>query len=133
MPQKKKYKSIVIIGTSAGGIKAVKQILSQLPKDFFAPIIIVQHMNSFMNMFFIDYLNSHSAIKVKEVNHMEVLVAGTAYYVPPNYHGLLEHGRLLLNSDAKVNFSRPSIDVLFESVAFEEKENVRPIKMAAMA
>ena len=119
----KKYKSIVIIGVSAGGITAVKKVLSKLPRDFYAPIVIVQHMNSYMNMFFIDYLNSHTALEVKEVNHMELLLAGTVYYIPPNYHGLLENGRLLLNSDAKVNFSRPSIDVFFESVAFEEKEN----------
>jgi len=120
----KKYKRIVIIGASAGGINAVMQILSKLPSDFGAPIVIAQHMNAFMNMFFIDYLNSNTSLKVREVKHMELLLPGRVYYIPPNYHGLLEEGRLLLNSDAKVNFSRPSIDVFFESVAFEEKENI---------
>lgn len=123
MKKVKKYQSLVIIGASAGGINAVKQILSRLPVDFSAPIIIAQHMSSLMNMFFIDYLNSHTALHVKEVNHMELLLPGRVYYIPPNYHGLLEDGRILLNSDAKVNFSRPSIDVFFESVAFEDGEN----------
>ena len=123
MTHRKKYKNLVIIGTSAGGINAVRQVLSRLPVNFKAPIIVVQHMNSFMNMFFIDYLNSHTALNVREVNHMELLLPGRVYYIPPNYHGLFEDGRILLNSDAKVNFSRPSIDVFFESVAFEDGEN----------
>lgn len=120
----KKYKKLVVIGTSAGGINASRQIISSLPKDFPAPIVIIQHMNSFMNMFFIDYLNSHSQLKVKEVQHMELLLPGRVYYASPNYHALLENGKVLLNADAKVNFSRPSIDVFFESAAFEEKENL---------
>jgi len=123
LTHRKKYKNLVIIGTSAGGINAVRQVLSRLPVNFKAPIIVVQHMNSFMNMFFIDYLNSHTALNVREVNHMELLLPGRVYYIPPNYHGLFEDGRILLNSDAKVNFSRPSIDVFFESVAFEDGEN----------
>ena len=123
MTHRKKYKNLVIIGTSAGGINAVRQVLARLPVNFNAPIVVVQHMNSFMNMFFIDYLNSHTALNVREVNHMELLLPGRVYYIPPNYHGLFEDGRILLNSDAKVNFSRPSIDVFFESVAFEDGEN----------
>lgn len=122
--QRKKYQKLVIIGASAGGINAVRQVISQLPSQFPAPIVIVQHMNSFMNMFFIDFLNSHSSLKVKEVNHMELLIPGRVYYAPPNYHALLQDGRILLNADAKVNYSRPSIDVFFESAAFEEKENL---------
>lgn len=122
--QSKKYQKLVIIGASAGGINAVRQVISHLPSQFPAPIVIVQHMNSFMNMFFIDFLNSHSSLKVKEVNHMELLVPGRVYYAPPNYHALLHDGRVILNADAKVNYSRPSIDVFFESAAFEEKENL---------
>lgn len=120
----KKFEKIVVIGASAGGINAVKQILSAMPKNFPAPIIIAQHMNSFMNMFFLDYLNSYTQLKVKEVQHMELLMPGRVYYIPPNYHALYENYRIVLNADAKVNYSRPSIDVLFESVAFEERENV---------
>lgn len=122
--QHRKYDKIVVIGASAGGINAVRLLISALSKDFPVPIVIAQHMNAFMNMFFLDYLNSHSQLKVKEANHMELLMPGRVYYIPPNYHALYENSRLLLNADAKVNFSRPSIDVLFESVAFEEKEKV---------
>lgn len=120
----KKFNKIVVIGTSAGGISAVNQLISELPVTFGAPILVAQHMNSFMNMFFLDYLNSHTHLKVKEVQHMERLMPGRVYYIPPNYHALYENSRVLLNADAKVNYSRPSIDVLFESVAFEEGENV---------
>lgn len=112
----------MVIGTSAGGISAIRQILSALPKHFPAPVVVAQHMNSFMNMFFLDYLNSHTQLKVKEVQHMELLLPGRVYYIPPNYHALYDNCRIVLNADAKVNFSRPSIDVLFESIAFEENE-----------
>ncbi len=122
--KRKKYQKLVIIGASAGGINAVRQVISQLPSQFPAPIVIVQHMNSFMNMFFIDFLNSHSSLKVKEVKHNELLFPGRVYYAPPNYHALLQDGCVILNADAKVNYSRPSIDVFFESAAFEEKENL---------
>ena len=114
----------MVVGASAGGINAVRRLLSPLPKNFAAPIVIAQHMNSFMNMFFLDYLNSHTQLKVKEAQHMELLLPGRVYYIPPNYHSLYENSRVSLNADAKVNYSRPSIDVLFESVAFEEKEKV---------
>ncbi|NPD46464.1 MULTISPECIES: chemotaxis protein CheB [unclassified Lentimicrobium] len=124
LDEKKKYQKLVIIGASAGGINAVRQVVSRLPKNFAAPIVVIQHMNSFMNMFFIDFLNSHSSLKVKEANHMELLLPGRVYYAPPNYHALLEEGRVILNADQKVNYSRPSIDVFFESAAFEEKENL---------
>jgi two-component system chemotaxis response regulator CheB len=119
-----KFEKIVVVGASAGGINAVRRLLSPLPKNFAAPIVIAQHMNSFMNMFFLDYLNSHTQLKVKEAQHMELLLPGRVYYIPPNYHALYENTRIILNADAKVNYSRPSIDVLFESVAFEEKEKV---------
>lgn len=124
LEERKKYQKLVIIGASAGGINAVRQVVSRLPQNFPAPIVVIQHMNSFMNMFFIDFLNSHSSLKVKEANHMELLLPGRVYYAPPNYHVLLEEGRILLNADQKVNYSRPSIDVFFESAAFEEKENL---------
>lgn len=120
--QHRKFDKIVVIGTSAGGINAMRRILSALPKHFPAPIVVAQHMNAFMNMFFLDYLNSQTQLRVKEVQHMELLSPGRVYYIPPNYHALYEDCRIVLNADAKVNFSRPSIDVLFESVAFEEKE-----------
>jgi len=114
----------VVIGCSAGGISAAEQIVSKLPMDFAAPIVFVQHMNASMNMFFIDYLNARTQLKLKQAKHMEILKAGFVYYVPPNYHALLEEERINLNSDAKVNYSRPSIDVFFESVALEEREKV---------
>jgi len=121
--QYRNFDKIVVIGASAGGINAVRLLISALPKSFPAPIIIAQHMNAYMNMFFLDYLNSHTQLKVKEAQHMELIMPGRVYYIPPNYHALYEKCRIILNADAKVNFSRPSIDVLFESIAFEEKEN----------
>jgi two-component system chemotaxis response regulator CheB len=124
MTAHRNFDKIVVIGTSAGGINAVKNILSPLSKDFPAPIVVVQHMNAFMNMFFLDYLNSHTQLKVKEAQHMELLMPGRVYYIPPNYHALYENSCIILNADAKVNYSRPSIDVFFESIAFEETNNV---------
>lgn len=121
---RRNFNKIVVVGASAGGINALRLLISGLPKSFPAPIVIAQHMNAFMNMFFLDYLNSHTSLKVKEAQHMELLMPGRVYFIPPNYHGLYENSRIVLNADAKLNFSRPSIDALFESVTFEEKENV---------
>jgi len=114
----------VVIGCSAGGIGAAEKILSKIPADFGAPIVIVQHMNSSMNMFFIEYLNARTRLNVKQADHLESIIPGSVYYIPPNYHALYEEGIIHLNSDAKVNYSRPSIDVFFESIAIEEREKV---------
>jgi two-component system chemotaxis response regulator CheB len=113
-----------VIGVSAGGLHALKTILPALPEAFPLPIAVVQHLDAQADTYLADYLDRLSAIAVKEADDKEALQPGTAYLAPAGYHLLVEPDRSLsLSVDEKVNFSRPSIDLLFESAAdaFGEK------------
>lgn len=108
----------VVIGASAGGMKAIKTIINTLPADFPLPIAIVQHVASHPNSYLAEYLGLDCALAVKEVDDKEAMIPGNIYLAPPDYHLLLEPDRSFsLSVDARVNFSCPSIDVLFESAA----------------
>lgn len=106
-----------VIGVSAGGLHALKTILPALPAALPLSIAIVQH-GAQPNAYLADYLNRLSAIVVKEAEDKETMLSGTAYLAPAGYHLLIEPDRSFsLSVDEKVNFSRPSIDLLFESAA----------------
>lgn len=112
-----RYKAIVM-GTSMGGMNALKSILTKFSKNFPVPILIVQHISSHSNGFLAEYLNDICKIEVKEADEKEKAMPGYAYIAPPNYHLLVEKdGYLALSVEDKVNFARPSIDVLFETAA----------------
>ena len=111
------YKAVVV-GVSAGGINALKQVLSLIPAGFKLPVIIVQHLHPDQDRSMVEILDRCSALRVKEAEEKEPAAPGLVYLAPPNYHLLIElDGTFSLSIDAKVNFSRPSIDVLFESAA----------------
>jgi two-component system chemotaxis response regulator CheB len=108
----------IVIGASAGGIKALQKLLSSLYPDFQLPIIIVQHLHAFSENFIVEYLDEHTDLKIKEAEEKEIIEPGTVYIAPPNYHLLIENDRSFsLSTDEKVNHARPSIDVLFETAA----------------
>ena len=108
----------IVIGTSAGGLNALKIILERLPEDFPIPILIVQHLRADSEDFWIKNLNAQCKIRVKEAEEKEVITKGNVYIAPPDYHMLLEFDRsITLSQEGKVNFSRPSIDVLFETAS----------------
>lgn len=109
----------VVIGASAGGIEALPEILAPLPANFAAPVIIALHMHPHSHDGFLaNALNSKCRLKVKEAEEKEALEAGYVYLAPANYHLLIEKDRTVsLSTEDKVNYSRPSIDVLFESAA----------------
>lgn len=109
------YKAIVI-GVSAGGLAALGKILPRLPADYQLPLIIVQHISPDTDNYMISHFSSNAAIKVKEADEKELIKPGVAYFAPPNYHLLIETDfTFSLSVEERVNFSRPSIDVLFES------------------
>lgn len=109
----------VVIGVSAGGLKALSTLVPYLPADFPLPVLVVQHVLGGSDSFLSEYLNGLSAVRVKEAEDKEQLERGTVYLAPPDYHMLVEEdGTISLSVDPKVNYSRPSIDVLFESAAF---------------
>lgn len=120
----KKYKAIVI-GTSAGGFEALLKILKRLPKDFSLPIIIVQHLSPDSDNYMTRHLNSVCEIYIKEAEEKEKINKSCVYIAPPNYHLLIEENfTLSLSSEEKINFSRPSIDVLFETAAYAYKSDL---------
>jgi two-component system chemotaxis response regulator CheB len=114
----------IVIGVSWGGMQAVKQILPRLPKNFKLPVIIVQHISPGAGNDWIELLDNMCGIKVKEADEKEKITAGIAYIAPAGYHLLIENDSTFsLSLDERVNYARPSVDVLFECAAdvFAEK------------
>jgi two-component system chemotaxis response regulator CheB len=110
-------RGIVAIGASWGGVRAVGVILRGLRADLPVPIVIAQHRGEENTTGLADTLGHKAAFAVVEATDKEALEPGHAYLAPAGYHLLVEHGSLSLSTDDDVRFSRPSIDVLFESVA----------------
>ena len=114
---KSQYRSVVI-GGSAGGIEILEQILFALPGDFEVPMLAVQHLHPSGGGYLIEHLNGVCALSVSEARDKEPVGTGHVYLAPADYHLLVERDETLsLSVDEKVNWSRPSIDVLFESAA----------------
>ncbi|MCD6018100.1 MAG: chemotaxis protein CheB [Bacteroidetes bacterium] len=108
----------IVIGVSAGGINAMKKMFSMLPKHFAIPIIIVSHISARSDNQWIRFLNEKSNLALKEADEKEIIEPGKVYFPPANYHLLIEKDRTFsFTIDEKINFARPSIDVLFESAA----------------
>lgn len=108
----------IVIGVSSGGLNAMKYLFPALPADFSIPIIVVQHISSHSDNHWIALLNSMSMLNVKEADEKEKINPGTIYIAPANYHLLIEEDHTFsFTIDEKVNFARPSIDVLFETAA----------------
>ncbi|MBO0144945.1 chemotaxis protein CheB [Agrobacterium sp. Ap1] len=108
----------IVIGASAGALEALTAILPDLPGDFPLPIIIVVHIPPDKRSVLAELFGAKCRIGVIEVEDKEPLRAATAYFAPPDYHLLVEDFETLgLTNEEPVLFSRPSVDVLFESAA----------------
>lgn len=115
----------IVIGVSAGGMTALKTILFALPADFALPIIIVQHVNVHSDSIWITLLDRGCKLLVKEAEEKETIEKGVVYIAPPNYHLLVEKDQTFsLSIEQRVNYARPSIDVLFESAAEVYREKL---------
>ncbi|MCJ7538961.1 MAG: chemotaxis protein CheB [Desulfobacterales bacterium] len=116
--KKDRYKAIVI-GVSAGGRAALSKLFSCLPDRFPLPVIIVQHVRSTINRYRYTHFNNKCTLTIKEADDKEEIQPGSVYFAPPDYHLLIERDKTFsLSIDARVNYSRPSIDVLFESAVY---------------
>jgi len=108
----------VVIGGSAGALEALGEILPVLGDDFALPIAVVVHIPARRPSLLVEVLRAKCRLAVKEAEDKELFGPGTVYVAPPDYHLLIEkRGRCSLSVDELVHFSRPSIDVLFESAA----------------
>ncbi len=115
----------VVIGTSAGGVEALSRLLAVLPASFSWPVLVVIHLDKNRQSQLARALNHRCSLPVKEADNMEPIIPGTVYLAPPNYHLLVDDTlHLALAVDDPVSFSRPSVDVLFESAADVFRENL---------
>lgn len=131
---------VVVIGASTGGPSALELILKTLPKQFPAAILIVQHMSKVFTESFAKRLNASCKIEVKEAKEGEEIIPGTAFIAPGGFHMIVEKKQIKgeikavigLNKNPPVNESRPSVDVLMESVAQTYEGNVIGIILTGM-
>jgi two-component system chemotaxis response regulator CheB len=108
----------VVVGASAGGVEALTTILGMLPADFPLPILVVQHLHASDDGRLAAHLGDSTALTLLEPRDKEAVLPGHVYVAPANYHMLVErNGTIALSVDDRVNWSRPSIDVLFESAS----------------
>jgi two-component system, chemotaxis family, protein-glutamate methylesterase/glutaminase len=115
---RQRYYKAIVIGISTGGVGTLKALLGALPADFPLPILIAQHLCPDSGDAMALFLDQLCAIHVKEADEEERPRGGRVYLAPANYHLMVEpDGRLGLSADPPVNFSRPSVDVLFETAA----------------
>ena len=108
----------IVVGGSAGALHALAAILPALPPSFSIPMALVLHMARERPSYLAELLGAKCALPVKEAEDKEPIAPAMIYLAPPNYHLLIEKERCFsLSVDAPVNYSRPAIDVLFESAA----------------
>jgi two-component system chemotaxis response regulator CheB len=115
---------MIIIGGSAGSFNSIITILKGLDKDMSMPIIIILHRLKRSGSMLENHLQLNTHYVVKEADDKEVIRAGYIYTAPSDYHLLLEENlSFSLDTSEKINYSRPSIDVSFESFSSVLKEN----------
>ncbi|WOD41802.1 chemotaxis protein CheB [Nodosilinea sp. E11] len=115
---------LVAIGTSLGGLSALKTLLRSLPRDFSAALAIVQHRHRESDQALSAFLQQFTVLPVHEVEDKQRIQPGHVYFAPPDYHLLVECGYFSLSVDEPVSYARPSIDVLLESAADAYGERV---------
>jgi two-component system chemotaxis response regulator CheB len=108
---------IVVVGTSWGGLAALRTLVGGLPKDFMMAVTLVQHRHKDSDQLLRVLLQERSALEVCEVEDKMPIEHGRVYVAPPDYHTLVERGHFSLSTEAPVRYSRPSIDVTFISAA----------------
>jgi len=108
----------IVIGASAGGVEALGLILPSLPAKFRPAVLIVLHLPRERPSLLVEIYEKRCALPIREADDKEPIEPGTVYFAPPDYHMLVERNRqIALSTEEPVHFSRPSVDVLFESAA----------------
>lgn len=114
------YRSIeaIVIGASAGGVEALNHLLPALPPDFAPAVLIVVHVRPGAPTLLPELFAARCGLPVIEPDDKALIAGGTVYVAPAGYHMQVEaEGAIALSVDPPVRFSRPSVDVLFESAA----------------
>jgi two-component system, chemotaxis family, protein-glutamate methylesterase/glutaminase len=114
---------LVAVGASWGGLRALRVVLGGLPREFPAPVVVVQHRSAESHPTALrDLLGAATRLTVHDAGDKQPLEPGCVYLAPPDYHTLVADDHLELSVDAAVGHSRPSIDVLFETAAEARRE-----------
>lgn len=108
---------LVVVGTSWGGLSALRTLVGGLPDSFQMAVTLVQHRHKDSDHLLRALLQERSSLEVCEVEDKMPLEHGHIYVAPPDYHTLVERGHFSLSTEAPVRYSRPSIDVTFSSAA----------------
>jgi len=117
--------SAIVIGASAGGIEALTVLLPALPQGLPAAVLVVLHLPRDRPSLLVEIFAPKCALPVQEAQDKEHIKPGHVYFAPADYHLLVDAGpSLALSVDEPVNFSRPSIDVLFETAADVYRERL---------
>ena len=108
---------LVVVGTSWGGLAALRLLVGGVPDTFQMAMVLVQHRHKDSDHLLRTLLQERSTLQVCEVEDKMPLEHGRIYVAPPDYHTLVEPGHFSLSTEAPVRYSRPSIDVTFSSAA----------------
>lgn len=108
----------IVIGVSAGAFEALNNILPALPHDYPLPVIVVVHLPADKDSLLVELFTTKCFMLVKEAEDKEPVQPGVIYFAPPDYHLQIEKEKYFsLSSEEPVFFSRPAIDILFETAA----------------
>jgi len=111
---------LICIGASWGGLEAVGRLLADIPDEVDVPIVVAQHRHvTSTSGALAELLHLRVKRPVQDAEDKLVIEPGKVYLAPPDYHLLVQRGSFALSTDERVQFARPSIDVLFESAAYE--------------
>lgn len=121
----------IVIGASAGGVEVISTLLAALSPAMKIAVFIVLHIPRDRPSGLAEFFQKKCALPVREAQDKEPVLGGTIYVAPPDYHLLIDAGpQLALSHDQPVHFSRPSIDVLFESAADIYRERLLGIVLS---
>lgn len=109
---------LVVVGSSWGGLHALTTVLGGLPPSFSPTVVVAQHQSSESQGALVDLLARRCPLEVRWAEDKDPIRRGTVLVGPPDYHVLIDGDVVALSIDDRVRYSRPSIDVLFESAAY---------------
>jgi two-component system, chemotaxis family, protein-glutamate methylesterase/glutaminase len=109
--------SIAVVGTSWGGLNALRELVGNLPADYRVPTVLVQHRHRESDHLLSTFLQERTDLTVNEVEDKMPIEPGMLFIAPADYHLLIDRGAFALSTDPPVRYSRPSIDVTFYSAA----------------
>lgn len=128
----KKGNWLITIGASTGGPRAIPQILSRLPRNLPAAVLIVQHMPKAFTQSFAERLNWITSLEVREAHEGDAIKQGTVLVAPGNMHMEVTGKKIHLSGEPPVNNARPSVDVLMKSAAKRYKSRCLGVLLTGM-